>query len=275
MAGKHGANVPKTSKRGKSSTPTGGIDWMVVAAVVVVVALIGGLAWYLVPRFLDKRAEEEAAKIAPETVQEFVPTPQNPDPASRIPGIVKKYYPAATHTEKRVAYDQSPPFGGPHDAIWATCTGIVYPNPIRSENAVHALEHGAVWITYNPDTISSGDLDYLKNLVRGEQYLFMSPYPGLSSPLSLQSWGHQLKLESAHDPRVNQFITALRRNAMTNVYPENPEQASYPEVQATCGPIPGFDPSNPPPADQGPPGPDAFPMNGKPASEVTAPMPTG
>ena len=128
MAGKPGANVPKTSKRGKSSTPTGGIDWMVVAAVVVVVALIGGLAWYLVPRFLDKRAEEEAAKIAPETVQEFVPTPQNPDPASGIPGIVKKYYPAATHTEKRVAYDQSPPFGGPHDAIWATCC-LLYTSP--------------------------------------------------------------------------------------------------------------------------------------------------
>ncbi|MCH5644360.1 MULTISPECIES: DUF3105 domain-containing protein [unclassified Gordonia (in: high G+C Gram-positive bacteria)] len=273
MAGKAGAHVPKTSKSGKS--PSGGIDWMMVGAVVVVVALVAGLAIYLVPRFLDKRAEEEAARIAPETISEFVPTPANPDPSDKIEGIVKRYYPAATHTEKRVAYDQSPPFGGPHDAIWATCTGIVYPNPIRSENAVHALEHGSVWITYNPDTISSGDLDYLKNLVRGEQYLFMSPYPGLSTPLSLQSWGHQLKLDSAKDPRVNQFITALRRNPMTNVYRENPQASAYPEVQATCGPTPGFDPSNPPPADQGPPGPDAFPMDGKPAAPVTQPMPTG
>ena len=111
---------------------------------------------------------------------------------------------------------------------------------------------------------SSGntELDYLKQLVRGEQYLFLSPYPGLDQPVSLQSWGHQLKLESARDPRVNQFITALRRNMMPGVYPENPQTAAYPETQATCTAIPGFDPSNPPPADEGEPGPDAVPMDG-------------
>ena len=82
MAGKAGAHVPKTSKSGKS--PSGGIDWMMVGAVVVVVALVAGLAIYLVPRFLDKRAEEEAARIAPETISEFVPTPANPDPSDKI-----------------------------------------------------------------------------------------------------------------------------------------------------------------------------------------------
>ncbi len=36
---------------------------------------------------------------------------------------------------------------------WATCNGVVYTKAVRIENMVHTLEHGAVWIAYNPDTI--------------------------------------------------------------------------------------------------------------------------
>ncbi|MDY6810246.1 MAG: DUF3105 domain-containing protein [Actinomycetota bacterium] len=263
MARTPGANVPKTGRSG--STPPGArhrIDWVVVGAIVAVIALIGGLAWYLVPKFLD---EQEAQGLKPQTVAEYVPSAQNPDPSDDIPGVTKIYYRAAQHVraDQRVAYDQSPPFGGPHDEVWATCTGIVYPNTLRSENAVHALEHGAVWITYNPDTITDADLDTLAKKVSGEQFLFLSPYPGLDHPISLQSWGHQLKLDTADDPRVDEFITALRRNTTPGVYQENPSAAAFPETQAACTAIPGsFDPSNPPPADEGAPGPDAVQMDG-------------
>jgi hypothetical protein len=82
----------------------------------------------------------------------------------------------------------------------------------------------------------------------------LSPYPGLDQPISLQSWGHQLKLSDANDPRIDQFIAALRTNPNT-----------YPEVGASCDALgPGqFDPSNPPPFDPTPPGPDAKPMDYK------------
>lgn len=287
MARKAGANVPKSSKRParSGSVPAASgrhIDWTVIGAVVVVLALIAGLAWYLVPRFMD---EQEAEALKPQTVEGYVPSAQDPDPSTRISGVTKVYYKAAQHVraDQRVAYDQSPPFGGPHDEVWATCTGIVYPNPLRTENAVHALEHGAVWITYNPDTIGADDLDSLKKKVSGEQFLFLSPYPGLDHPLSLQSWGHQLKLDSAGDPRVDQFITALRRNTTPGVYKENPSEAAYPETQAACAAVPGaFDPSNPPPADEGQPGPDAVTMDGTGGIAATdentgagAPMPAG
>ena len=62
---------------------------------------------------------------------------------------------------------------------------------------VHALEHGAVWIAYNPDKIKGEALDTLKAKVEGQPYMLMSPYPGLDKPISLQSWGHQLKLTKA------------------------------------------------------------------------------
>src|SRR5690606_36339699 len=119
---------------------------------------------------------------------------------------------------QRVAYDQTPPFGGPHDQSWATCTGEVYTNPIRSENAVHSLEHGAIWITYNADRLDADDIATLQAEVDGKPYMFMSPYPDLDSPVTLQSWGHQLQLDSAEDPRIARFVTALRPNP--NTHPE-------------------------------------------------------
>ncbi len=167
-----------------------------------------------------------------------VPSADNPDPSEAIEGVVIVEYPAALHVRpnERVAYTHSPPFGGRHDGVWATCTGTVYPQAIRTENAVHSLEHGAVWITYNPDRVSTGDVEILAERVSGTSHMLMSPYPTLDAPISLQSWGHQLQLEHASDVRIDQFISALRLNP-----------ATYPEVGATCSiPPSSFDPDNPP-----------------------------
>ena len=51
----------------------------------------------------------------------------------------------------------------------------------------------------------------------------LSPYVGLDSPISLQSWSHQLKVDSADDPRIKQFADFLTRN---------PD--FHPEVGASC-----------------------------------------
>ena len=59
-----------------------------------------------------------------------------------------------------------PPVGGAaRPAYWADCTGTVYTVDIRHENAVHSLEHGAVWITYNPDEVSQADVARSPTLV--------------------------------------------------------------------------------------------------------------
>ena len=55
---------------------------------------------------------------------------------------------ARNHTTQPVTYTQNPPIGGPHSPQWLTCG--VYTTPVPNENAVHDLEHGAVWITYQP-----------------------------------------------------------------------------------------------------------------------------
>ena len=108
-----------------------------------------------------------------------------------------------------VKYDTSPPIGGNHSQYWANCTGTIYDHQIANENAVHMLEHGAVWITYNPKTATAADITQLKSQVDGVDRMALSPYAGLKTPISLQAWDYQLFVNKATDPRIEQFIDAV------------------------------------------------------------------
>ncbi len=264
----------KTAKKRRTPAPVvtrgGGPPWLTIGAVVVVLALAAGIFFVVLSKTNEKNAAKDA--LAP-----FAPTAQNPDPSTTIPGIYvgastapgpdkpATYvdYKAAIHitADQRVAYNRFPPVGGPHDGTWANCSGIVYTTPVRNENMVHTLEHGAVWIAYNPDTIKPDDLTVLKGLVDNQPFTTLAPYPGLDSTISLQAWAHQLKLDSATDPRVQQFITALRQNRYV-----------YPETGATCQ-QPSFDVTNPPAFDPTAPGPDAIPMSGTGGTTATSEAP--
>jgi len=140
------------------------------------------------------------------------------DQAGAIPGIVNynktdpELVKSGVHKYGHIDYKQSPPVAGPHNFNWQRCQGDVYPAPIANEHAVHAMEHGAVWITYRPD-LPQADIDKLASKVKGNDYLFMSPYPGLDKAISLQAWGYQLKVDKASDGRIDDFIRALRQNA--------------------------------------------------------------
>jgi len=111
-----------------------------------------------------------------------------------------------------VTYKQNPPVGGDHNPNWQRCLGDVYDKPIANEHAVASLELGAVWITYRPD-LPAAQVATLAAKVTGSDFLFMSPYPGLDSPISLQAWGYQLKIKDAGDSRIDDFIKDLKENA--------------------------------------------------------------
>lgn len=112
-----------------------------------------------------------------------------------------------------VTYAVSPPVGGNHNYNWQRCAGDVYNAPIANEHAVHSMEHGAVWVTYNP-SLSANQVSALATKVKSiGDYIFMSPYPGLKSPITLQAWGFQLAVRDASDPRIGEFIKDLRVNA--------------------------------------------------------------
>lgn len=94
--------------------------------------------------------------------------------ASAPPGEVASFNvgPAGDHTSGNVDYDQSPPAGGAHDPAWQN-QGF-YTDPVRDENAVHTLEHGAVWITYQPD-LPQEQKDRIRELVGGQICMLASP----------------------------------------------------------------------------------------------------
>jgi hypothetical protein len=105
------------------------------------------------------------------------------------------------HTEDDVDYDHAPPVGGRHDPAWLDCG--VYEEPVRDENAVHALEHGTVWITYT-DATSEDDVAVLADALPNRGIL--SPYPSQDAPVVVTVWARQLELDGADDPRLALFI---------------------------------------------------------------------
>lgn len=111
------------------------------------------------------------------------------------------------HVLTPVSYpaEPDPPVGGPHNPIWQNADGVVYDAPLQNEHAVHALEHGAVWVTYRPG-LAADQLARLRSRVTGVPYRMMSPLPGQPAPVILTAWGHQLRLSDATDSRLDQFL---------------------------------------------------------------------
>ena len=159
---------------------------VIVAASVAVVGLVGGVSWAVVGA-TDSGAPTQT-KAALTGLQTY----------SKL---------ARDHETGKVPYPQAPPVGGKHSATWQNCG--VYSAPVPNEEAVHSLEHGAMWITYRPD-LPASELRALLNDVSGEPYALVSPYPGLPSPIVASAWGVQLKLTAASDPRLKSFINTYQ-----------------------------------------------------------------
>jgi hypothetical protein len=75
--------------------------------------------------------------------------------------------------------------------------------------------------------------------VENEPGRLMSPYAGLDSPISVQSWGHQLKVDSASDERIVQFADFLTLNSEFTPEPgatcENPAFLASPLLAGDPG----------------------------------------
>jgi hypothetical protein len=132
--------------------------------------------------------------------------------SSGVDGIEEFEVPSADHVTGIVEYEQSPPVGGDHNSTWQDCG--FYSEPVAEEHAVHSLEHGAVWITYQPD-LPADQLETLREDMGDSGYVLVSPYEGLESPVVLSAWGAQLAVDSADDPLVEQFLNKYVQGTQT------------------------------------------------------------
>jgi len=200
-----------------------------IAAVIVVIA--GGIAWYAIGRS-SASAEVIPPGVSggPAIVQ--AAAHQVPD-TSGILGVtayVTTGWPQASHNgpaaqalahahvTRPVTYSLTPPVGGQHNATWMNCG--IYDQPVPNERAVHNMEHGAIWITYQP-SLPQTQVSRLRAFAQKQamlpsaegapsRYMDLTPYPGLPSPIVISSWGFQLRVSSPDDPRLQQFVNKFR-----------------------------------------------------------------
>jgi len=121
---------------------------------------------------------------------------------------VQTYVNPTGHVTGPVAYPQTPPAGGEHNPVWLNCGS--YSEPVPNEYGVHALEHGAVWVTYDP-ALGPDELDALR-MHLPSTYVILSPFSGLPAPIVLSAWNKQLVVDSADDERIPMFLEEYWRS---------------------------------------------------------------
>ncbi|MEU3609120.1 DUF3105 domain-containing protein [Streptomyces sp. NPDC035033] len=172
--------------------------FLTIGVSAVVVLSLVGFGGYV----LKKQADEEAAKEA----------------AAKAPIAGEKSWDAGklgrNHVTTAVKYDAKPPVGGDHHPVWLNCDGDVYDKAVPEVHAVHSLEHGAVWVTYNKKA-AAADVEKLKDKVSGTPYTLMSPVDDQAGAIMLSAWGKQVTVDSATDPRVDAFLTKYVQGKQT------------------------------------------------------------
>ncbi|MBO1756747.1 DUF3105 domain-containing protein [Allobranchiibius sp. CTAmp26] len=229
--------------------------WLIpVVIAVVLIVVIGGVATYLGTRSSGSSGTSASGVAgAPKYGKQVLPsvvtgqTTTQPKPTqvkddSGIQGVLAwdtSGYPASgtanagtighDHVPGPVTYAVTPPVGGPHNATWMNAG--IYTKPVSTERAVHNLEHGAIWITYDPK-LSAAQVNQLVAFVTKQsliaepalqqqgitgqenRYIDLTPWTSnsLPSPIVLSAWGHQLRVTSPTDPRMQKFVDTFRNS---------------------------------------------------------------
>ncbi|MET8418354.1 DUF3105 domain-containing protein [Streptomyces sp. NPDC005134] len=167
----------------------------IAASIAVVAGLVAGGGYLMSAADKQDRVEEQAKSSPVRGERSWDKLTQN-------------------HVRKKVDYPMNPPVGGDHNPVWMNCDADVYTAPIPNENAVHSMEHGAVWVTYN-EKAKPADIEKFTERVARTPYSLMSPVKDQDAPLILSAWGKQVTVKSATDARVAQFFTKYVQGPQT------------------------------------------------------------
>ncbi len=127
-------------------------------------------------------------------------------------------------------YSNPPTYGNHHpfDSLGTDSNPGITPRPTGiytteqpDEDLVHNLEHGHVWISYNPSLISSADVGALQQLIRdgagngnGEGVgVLLTPRAANDNAIALASWAHLLTLDVYDPDAIREFVNTNRGKA--------------------------------------------------------------
>jgi len=144
--------------------------------------------------------------------------------------------PAQSHLGpgETITYPDPPATSGKHDGSQPPDDPKVYDAPFEETLAVHALEHGGVFVYYLPEAnggISQAVIDRLAEIATGSNATFLAPYPTLTpeTALTLTAWNYRQSCPAATTSAtaltpevaatiVNGFVTGFE---CTGEAPEN------------------------------------------------------
>jgi uncharacterized membrane protein YgcG len=121
-----------------------------------------------------------------------------------------------THVSGTVSYPMTPPVSGQHAPTPIDCG--TYAEQPPNENMVHALEHGAIGLLYDPATASIDDIRTLEQIAHdSDSHIFSAPYSGMETTFSIISWGEMMRLDELDVPAVNEYIDMFIRKAPESI----------------------------------------------------------
>ncbi|MBK9265581.1 MAG: DUF3105 domain-containing protein [Polyangiaceae bacterium] len=141
-----------------------------------------------------------------------------------------------------VTYATNPPSGGNHWPTWAAFKK--YTQRVPREMYVHAMEHGAVVLSYRcddgcPDVVAA--LETVFDEAQGDPLcvmqgngpktrLVLTPDPDLDTPIAASAWGATYTATCIDTESLGTFISAN--------YDKGPEKLCYPgeDIETTGGP---------------------------------------
>jgi hypothetical protein len=108
--------------------------------------------------------------------------------------------------------DGRPPVNGPHFAT-PQAPGV-FDAPIPDGNAIHSLEHGIIWITYDPEQVDDAVISDLRELQSDNRRdVIVSPRPANAEPIAAASWGRLLQQDSLDIGELERFIATNRNRS--------------------------------------------------------------
>ena len=97
-------------------------------------------------------------------------------------------YEGAAHVVEgtEVTYQSNPPTSGSH---WPDpLLDGIYDTEKPDEALVHSLEHGRIWISYQPSSVPQSAIDQLTRIAKSEKRVILTPRSLNETPIALAAW---------------------------------------------------------------------------------------
>ena len=113
------------------------------------------------------------------------------------------------------AYTTIPPVSGPHDPFPLQCG--IYNREQPFERALHAMEHGAIVIYYDPaatpESVQAQVDEIGGDLLRDGRRIIVMPHANIGSPIVLTAWARKLALTTVETATIRDFANAFENQA--------------------------------------------------------------